>query len=527
MVEARLIVADYSSSGSPEVPNPCVIGSAHLYLGSLFVMSEGRRGLNAGRVESRLAVSEVLTRFRSGDTTDPRQRLKDALCHASSVLLSRSRAASVFSNSSATCSAFLIRGDRLYAARVGSMGLQLIRKNRSIVLFDHRAGTTSESSGLGTSDKVHPDVLPDPVPLQAGDRIISGNDLLLNTVTAEECLRIVAELVPAVATRRLVEAVVRSGEKRPVSVQVVEVEDFADERDEVIPPMPLKRSVPDGAPKTASGSEVRLRTPIPDGGERSSRWVPKSMLILLALLVVGMGVRYIKPSWFESERSGSNPPATALDPVISEPSPLSSTEKSLPIDRAEPPAFWHGVSRNSIEGELQLDRDRLRALVVDASELKQRLREAQTLAKDLEALVAEEEALAKGALLHKKSEQGESRSDTAEHSETVENWDPEKLPKNLRGFEQIFGHEDPQEGAARLRRYIAARHKVVGKVFMVLDAYIQRAPKGRSLQVLEKLANVRPAPGPKTPRWAWKTKRMALREEALNRDATPPLEKTQ
>ncbi len=509
MVEARLIVADYSSSGSSDVPNPCVIGSAHLYLGSLFVMSEGRRGVNAGRVESRLAVSEVLTRFRSGDTTDPRQRLGDALRHASKVLLSRSRAASVFSNSSATCSAFLIRGDRLYAARVGNVGLQLIRKNRTIVLFDHRRGNAPHASGLGTSDKIHPEVLPDPVPLQIGDRIVSGNDLLLNTVSEEECLRIVAELVPAVATRRLVEAVMRSGEQRPVSVQVVEVEDFVDERDELIPPMPSVGSTASAEPNKTR-SKTNLRSPIPVGLSRNPRWLPKLLLALVALLVLGMGLRMLKPGWFSGDELAEQPTPKVLN--LDEMSKKKETPAETLENKIEnhPVSFWRGISRYNVDGELQIDQERLRDLLVDSTDLQRRLREAQLITKELEGLIQAEAAEA-SKQPSTSDAMDENPGDASVSVEEELDWDPSQLPKNLRGFDVMFAHEDPKEAASRLRRYIGARHKVAERVFLVLDAYLDRAPKARSLRVLKQLEHVRPKPGPKTRRWAWKKKRKLRR----------------
>jgi len=517
-LDARLIVADYSSSGTADAPNPCVIGSAHLFLGSVFVMSEGRRGSEAGRVESRLAVSEVLTRFRSGATSEPKQRLCDALNHAGKVLFSRSQAARIFSESSAICSAVLIRGDRLYASRVGNMGLILLRKQRPIVLFDHQSGVASNHAGLGQSQDVSPDVLPDPVPLMVGDRILLANAMLLNSVSEEEWCRIVSGLVPAVATRRLVEAVVRAGEMRPVSVQIIEIEDFLDERDAVLPA--LERGTPVRRAERASGSSEhntddpgRLVIVKERGG-----WVAKALLILVALLVVGMVTRFIWPTWGVSSEEELSSPVPAV-PVTPDGAQAESAVPAVDIPR--PPSFWEALATKLNAGAIPTDSDTLGDMVAGPEDLRRRLREAQALTGALQALVKEEEhrtASTEGAKAA--DDEGESPVESASKEPP---WAPEKLPKNLSGFEQIFHQLDPAEAAQRLRRHIASRHRIAPRVLKLLDVYINQAPKERSLRVLEHLSNVRPKPGPRTRKWAWRAKRRlrkAINKEQPNSEET-------
>ena len=513
-MEARLIVADYSSAGTVDAPNPCVIGNAHFFLGSVFVMSEGRRGKEAGRVESRLAVSEVLTRFRSGATSEPKQRLCDALNHAGRVLFSRSQAARVFSESSAICSAVLIRGDRLYASRVGNMGLILLRKERPIVLFDHRSAVASNHAGLGQSHDVSPDVLPDPVPLMVGDRILLANAMLLNSVSEEEWSRIVGGLVPAVATRRLVEAVVRVGEMRPVSVQVIEVEEFLDERDAVLPALGTGTPVrggehPSGSPGHYPDDPGRLRIAKERGG-----WVAKTLLMLVALLVVGMVTRFVWPTWGQSSEQELSPPTPAV-PVTLDGAQVEHTDPKA--DTQQPFSFWEALATKLTAGAIPTDSDTLGQLVAGPEDLHRRLREAQALTAGLQTLVKQEEQRTPSSDGAKAPvDEGEAPVSSASKEPR---WDPEKLPRNLRGFEQIFSQPDPVEAAQRLRRYVASRHRIASRVLKLLDVYVKRAPKERSLRVLEHLSEVRPRPGPRTRKWARRAKRwlrIAIKNEQPN-----------
>ncbi len=217
MQDERLIVGDYASRGKDGGENPCVMGCAHLYLGSVFVLGEG--GAGGGRIESRLAVSAVLTQFRSGIASDPRGRLLEALQHASGVLHHRSMTGQAFGRAYARCLVVLVRKGRLYAARVGNIDLGLMVGKRPLlrVFASH-----DDEPLLGQSPMPDVDILEQDVALAKGDRFLLTNQSLFTAVPLDEISRITSALVPAVAARRLVEIVERASDSRHVSLQIVQ-----------------------------------------------------------------------------------------------------------------------------------------------------------------------------------------------------------------------------------------------------------------------------------------------------------------
>ncbi|MFT5432422.1 MAG: serine/threonine protein phosphatase PrpC, partial [Myxococcota bacterium] len=223
MRDLRLTVGDYASPGGGQAPNPCVMGCAHLYLGSLFVFGEGGGGSEGGRVESRLAVSAVLANFRGSTTVDPRSRLTEALEHAGQVLRARSQSATAFQTAWARCIAVLVRRNRLYAARVGDLYLALVRGGDIESVFGESDPAETKQSLLGQPQAVTVQVREAELQLGAGDRFVLSNGALSSAVEESEIGRLASSLVPAVAARRLVEAVDKMARDNPVSVQVVQV----------------------------------------------------------------------------------------------------------------------------------------------------------------------------------------------------------------------------------------------------------------------------------------------------------------
>lgn len=248
MRDLRLTVGDYASPGGGQAPNPCVMGCAHLFLGSLFVFGEGGGGSEGGRVESRLAVSAVFANFRGSSTVEPRARLREALEHAGQVLYARSRSATAFQSAWARCVAVLVRKNRMYAARVGDLYVGLVRGSGIVPLFT--VDTESEGSGqlLGQPDAVTVQVREEELELQAGDRFVLANRALVDAVSTDEVGRLASSLVPAVAARRLVEAVDREGTNAPVSVQVVQAGEMPLGTSEPVPPPEPVTAPPPPAP---------------------------------------------------------------------------------------------------------------------------------------------------------------------------------------------------------------------------------------------------------------------------------------
>ena len=228
MRDMRLTVGDFASPAQEGKTNPCVMGCAHLYLGSLFVFGEGMGGSEGGRVEGRLAVSAVLAHFRNAEIDDPHERLSAALTHAADVLRTRSRSVSAFTDAWAQAVAVLVRKNRLFAVRCGDVRLLLIRNGQVRDLFDcvpsltPSAGEESAETLLGQGDVPRIEVLPGEIPLEPGDRFLLSNSPLAEAVQLTDIARYVSSFVPAVAARRLVEASEQGAKHRPISVQIVQ-----------------------------------------------------------------------------------------------------------------------------------------------------------------------------------------------------------------------------------------------------------------------------------------------------------------
>jgi hypothetical protein len=245
MQDERLVVGDYASRGKDGGENPCVMGCAHLYLGSVFVLGEG--GAGGGRIESRLAVSAVLTQFRSGVASDPRGRLIEALQHASGVLHHRSMTGQAFGRAYARCLVVLVRRGRLYAARVGNIDLGLLVGKRPLLRV---FGSHDDEPLLGQSPSPDVEILEQEVVLSKGDRFLLTNQSLFTAVPLDEISRITGALVPAVAARRLVELVERASDSRHVSLQIVQAG--------------AQVAVDESPQPTRRGSELDLAAYLPD-----------------------------------------------------------------------------------------------------------------------------------------------------------------------------------------------------------------------------------------------------------------------
>ncbi len=514
--DVRVTVGDFASPPRGEQTNPCVTGNAHLFLGSLFVLGEGRGGADGGRLESRLAVSAVLANFRESTVGDATRRLCEALEHGNQVLFTRSQTAAVFQQAWAATAAVLIRRGRVYAARVGDVRLVLLRDGEARWLL----GPPNPASPLlGQAEVISADVPTDETALRSGDRLLVANGSLFEALPHEEIVRLVTTLVPTVAARRIVETVDREPSSRFVSVQIVQIGEAFGLDDGPTLPMgpgtPAELSplgaLPPPTPVHAVPSAQRPPTvPLPlrerptgldltalgEGGQSKARWVPIGVIgLMLVVLVV----------W--KLRSG----------------PKASEE---PAQAPSTPAFWDWVGGEVKHGGT-LDKNRVRAHVASDQELAMRLAEARALiaAFEPQALPRPPES-EDPAGREAPTEPPKSDTPPPEVAPTPPEpptppvpadpnaWDPSKLPTNLRGFENIFAMADKKAAAKKLRAFIHSRHANIDLVLKLLDGYLQVAPRDRSLAVMELLPATKP--GPKTKTWA---------EDMIRRlkaGATPP-----
>ena len=542
------------------------MGSAHLFLGSLFVLGEGLGGVESGRVESRLAVSTVLANFRGSRESDPRQRLVEALEHAGEVLYSRSQAAPAFAQAWASCAAVLIRRGRMYAARVGDIRLYTISEGEIRPIFSQKPVDADRPVFLGMAPTTRVEVLADEVHLRTGDRLLLANPVLFS-VPREEWARTARTLVPTVAARRLVEAVSRSGDNRPVSVQVVQVGE-AEEQLDTLPeqsaaprvptPPPAGRTPPDrttGPVPDAAGHQRRppshpAATPAMDLVQRRGR---RAWIAVAVVAVAALG------GWWASRGNanrGAEEPWAGLTP---DPTP---TTRRAPGADAPPVAFWERVAARLEAGGAVRPAD-LRAWSGTEEALARHLRQAQevlaaaqpgpTTADSAEAPPARsdtpdpglvgppyEPEKAVGVPPGNGGESPQPPTDSppssvapdpagAAPTDAPPAWDPKRLPRNFRVFEAIFSLADHSVAGRRLRDFIHARHARVERLFKVLDAYLAMAPRTRSLSVLR--AALEAKPGPRTRAWLrgaiTRSERVAEtplpdRKGATHRATTPP-----
>ncbi len=570
MRDMRLTVGDFASPALEGRTNPCVMGCAHLYLGSLFVFGEGMGGSEGGRVEGRLAVSAVLAHFRNAEIDEPHERLAAALAHSADVLRTRSRSVSAFTDAWAQAVAVLVRKNRLFAVRCGDIRLFLVRNGQVRDLFADASveaqpisDEKDETSALlGQGEMPHIEILPGEIPLEPGDRFLLANAPLSASVPLADIARYVASFVPAVAARRLVEAADQGPRHRAISVQIVQsgeapTREFRAEEpirpavesssgvaallarsgrsvNEHRPPNPIWPSPSMDTDGLASSSRTRQFPSL-----ENQRWSWLAGVAAVGLIAFGLS------SWLSGGDSSEK--AVPVAPEAIEVSDASISEFDA--------SFWARMSVESIPNASEI-----RSWA--GADAARRLAEARAVVAALEGddlpiepartvsaqLADEEESIETGLpddapfedvqrgmpseaaapgshpppkesadseLFAEEEVLGDLKGDKAAappiERKAVERprstaWSPKSLPRRIRGLDRIFRHKDTSRAGERLRNYIHRRHSRVSKVLASLDAYIARAPKERSIAVLKSALRYRP--GPKSRRWMRRTLKM-------------------
>lgn len=513
MREARLTVGDAASPARGEAPNPCVMGCAHLFLGSLFVLGEGRGGTEGGRVESRLAVSAVLANFRASSEVDHRRRLVDALLHASQVLHDRARSSNAFRGSFASCLAVLLRRGEIFAVRLGDLQLHIVRKGQIRAVFSDPA--PDAATLLGESSEPAVQTFEQERPLETGDRVVLSNPALLEALSEDEVGRVASSLMPPVAARRLIEAAERKLGNQPISVQIVQVGEATIVQATSQAPVPAVASDPArpmlGLPPRPPALAPSLGEPAPSGG--SWRWMVALLVALGVAIYVVM--RFFEPTDQAAWAERANGVALQSD-------------DSAPAARKV--TVWDRVSDRLGDSGQTLDPEEVRGWLDDDPATGERLlREARAMVAALSVPPQEQEedvmvlgtndsgpapeeaeAASPEAGADESEDEPEEPAKPSEpaaaaevavpQAASVDGWDPQELPKHLRGFDRIFADPDQLSAAKNLNAYIRRRHSRADRIFLMLDRYIAKAPRERSLAVLSRIPEARP--GPRTRRWA-------------------------
>lgn len=221
--------------GSPEL-NRDALGHASLLAGHLLVLASGTGGTGGGRVEGNLAVSAVLTHFRTSSDAPIGDRLTDSLRRADELLAARSAQDPSLKGSGASCAAVLVQDGYCHAARAGEVRAFVIRGGQAHELAGESLDTPQRSEmdvrspagrvgalGAGNQTCIH--VIREPLKLAQGDRVVLASPGLLSQLDQAELARVSSTLVPQVAAGRLVDTARKSGASGGISVQIVQYGD--------------------------------------------------------------------------------------------------------------------------------------------------------------------------------------------------------------------------------------------------------------------------------------------------------------
>ena len=322
-----LRVALHSDTGRVRTNNEDSHGHTWLPDGSLFVIvADGMGGHEAGEVASGLAV-QVLEEVVSRDAVgDPRERLYHGLLEANEAILQEGRASGT-RGMGTTSVAAILKGPEVHIGLVGDSRLYHIRKGHLIwrtldhtrvqQLVDHGeipednarhhpdAGMLTRALGhsrMADGRPLVPDVLAEPLYIEASDALVMCSDGLHDLLEDWEIGQVVAGREPSEAAQELVRLACERGGHDNVTVAVVVAGERAAEYEPEWAPPPLEPSevqieqtydeIPLGmvVPAEAAAAPTRSRTPLMLGiaamGGFAVVVVALAAIVLLALMVV-------------------------------------------------------------------------------------------------------------------------------------------------------------------------------------------------------------------------------------------------
>lgn len=192
----------------------------------LIVAADGMGGTACGQVASQLAVQAVRQSFFSTVNTEfsINDRLALAIAEANRLIYSRSHRDRQCKGMGSTCAVLLITEQMAHVAHVGDSRVYLIRNNlirqltrdhsRAQRMLDDGLITEEEAANhpdrdwldraLGLKEHILPDVLNDPIRLNAEDTFLVCTDGLTNLVRDEEIFRLVQRAPVATACEALI-----------------------------------------------------------------------------------------------------------------------------------------------------------------------------------------------------------------------------------------------------------------------------------------------------------------------------------
>jgi serine/threonine protein phosphatase PrpC len=230
--EIRVQIGERNDHGGAPDENRDALGHASLLAGHLMVLASGLGGSRGGRVEGNLAVSAVLTHFRTASEQPHQARLAASLNRANEVLAARAARDPALVGSGASCGAVLLQDGTCHAARAGDVRIFVVRGAEAEELLlpptpspaDYaRANAESVRFGaLGAGVHARFLTTTEAMPVLAGDRLVIVSPGIHRVLPVEEIAAIVASGAPQTASGRLVDAARDLGARGGLSVQVVQ-----------------------------------------------------------------------------------------------------------------------------------------------------------------------------------------------------------------------------------------------------------------------------------------------------------------
>ncbi|HEV2386237.1 MAG TPA: PP2C family serine/threonine-protein phosphatase [Candidatus Acidoferrales bacterium] len=216
--------------------------------GRLAVVADGMGGHDGGQLASDIAVRTLNEVYRDSAEPDPPAALASALRQAHERIRSYALAHPVYRNMGTTCTAAVLRGNRLWFAHVGDSRLYLIHDGSMRRLTrDHSYVNQLVEYGIITSDEAerHPqrnvliaalgigrddfptEIPSEPTAVEPGDTLVLCTDGLWTHVADLELLQMIHAHPPADACRELVRLAKDRGGTDNITIEILHVDSAA------------------------------------------------------------------------------------------------------------------------------------------------------------------------------------------------------------------------------------------------------------------------------------------------------------
>lgn len=221
-------------------------------LGVLALVADGMGGHAHGEVASQMAAQSVHYLFYRGDQAVP-AALAEGFAAANFAIHERSQSEPACAGMGTTCTAIVIRDDRIWLGHVGDSRAYLIRdggirpisEDHSLVAELVKQGKLTEAEAqdfpdrhvllraLGIAPQVEPVIWQEGLPAKDGDVVVLCSDGLTDVVDNETICQAAARMPPYEACEALIQHALDAGGPDNVSVGVLAIGGAASEADRV------------------------------------------------------------------------------------------------------------------------------------------------------------------------------------------------------------------------------------------------------------------------------------------------------